>query len=281
MTDINSFLKSDVGYKTNPDLAKVIAVISGKGGVGKTTACANLALALAMSGLKIAVIDTDIGLRNLDIILGYSDRIYHNVIDVIDGTCSLSEALIPDKDVPNLVFLPASQIHEKGALKTKGFTRVIDALKPEYNYIFLDAPAGIGQGLKNLISVTDSAIVVVNPDKSSVLGADRVIGIFENHNIQVTDMIINRYNIESANKGDLLTIHKINEILGLNLLGVVPEDSSVTAALNSGIPLVKKQNTPAGKAFINISRRFLGKNVTLLYVFRDNFWSRMMGKIGF
>ncbi|MGM0608105.1 MAG: septum site-determining protein MinD [Candidatus Muiribacteriota bacterium] len=281
MKDINSILKSDVGYKTNPDLAKVIAVVSGKGGVGKTTVCANLGLTLAMNGLKVAVIDTDIGLRNLDISLGYSDRIYYNVIDVIEGNCSLSDALIPDKDVPNFVFLSASQIHEKGALKTKGFNRIIDALKPEYNYILLDAPAGIGQGLKNLTSVTDSAVVVVNPEKASVMGADRVIGIFENQNIHIGDMIINRYKPDLAKNGLIMDVAEINEILGLNLLGIIPEDKYVIYSANHGKPVAKMHSAISFKAFNNISKRFLGKNIPLLYVFRNNIISRFMGRIGF
>jgi septum site-determining protein MinD len=281
MRSVENILKSNVGYKSNPDLAKVIAVVSGKGGVGKSTITANLALALAMSGQKIAVIDTDIGLRNLDILYGYSDRIYNNIIDVIEGTCTLNDALIQDKDFSNLVFLPASQIHDKSSLKSKGFTRIIDALKPEYNYIFLDVPAGIGQGLKNIIPVTESAIIVVTPDKASVLGADRITGILETNNIVVSDMIVNKFNIDLLNKGGCLSINEINEILGLNLLGIVPDDISVLEAMNSGIPLVKRKNTPAGQAFINISKRFQGKTAPILYLFRENLISRIMGKIGF
>ncbi|MFW5781968.1 MAG: septum site-determining protein MinD, partial [Candidatus Muiribacteriaceae bacterium] len=184
-------------------------------------------------------------------------------------------------DFPNLVFLPASQIHEKNALRTKGFQRIIDALKPEYNYIFLDAPAGIGQGLKNIMPVTDSAVVVVTPDRSSVMGADRVIGILENNNISVSDMIVNRYNTSLVKNGIHMSILKINEVLGLNLLGIVPEDNLMVGGINNGVPVVKNRISLAGKAYQNISKRFLGKSVPLLFVFRDGIFSRLMGRMGF
>ncbi|PLX16923.1 MAG: septum site-determining protein MinD [Candidatus Muiribacterium halophilum] len=277
---MNDMLRSDIGYKTNPDLAKVVTVVSGKGGVGKSTISANLSLGLAMTGQKVVVIDADIGLRNLDIILGYSDRIFHNIIDVIEGECTLSDALIQDKDFPNLSFLPASQIHEKGSLKGKGFSKIIETLKVEYNYIIIDSPAGIGVGLKNLLPITDTALLVVNPDRTSVLDADRTIGVLDDNDVKTTDVVVNRFSIEKAQKEIFLSLDQIKDILGLNILGVVPEDDEISESVNTGLPVIKKSWAVSSKAFINIARRFTGKSIPLLYIFRPSFMKRLLGRIG-
>jgi len=278
---MNEMLRSDIGYKIDPDLAKVATVVSGKGGVGKTTVSANLSIGLAMAGQKVVVIDADIGLRNLDIVLGYSDRVFHNVIDVIEGDCALNDALIQDKDFPNLSFLPASQIHEKGSLKGKGFSKIIDSLKVEFNYIIIDAPAGIGIGLKNLLPVTDVALLVVNPDRISVLDADRTIGILDENNIRITDVIVNRFSIKKAQKGIFLNLDQIRDILGLNILGVVPEDDEISESVNTGLPVIKKSWSISSKSFLNIARRFTGKTLPLLYVFRNSPLKRFLGRFGF
>ena len=244
--------------------ARVIVITSGKGGVGKTTTTANIGAALADKGHKVLLIDTDIGLRNLDVVMGLENRIVYDLIDVIEGRCRVSQALIKDKRCPNLVLLPAAQIRDKNDVNTDQMKELIFSLKESFDYILIDCPAGIEQGFKNAIVAADEAIVVTTPEVSATRDADRIIGLLEAAGIKSPRLVVNRLRIDMVKDKNMLSVEDILDILAVKLLGVVPDDENVVISTNKGEPLVYKGDSLAAKAFKNIASRIEGVEVPLL-----------------
>ena len=244
--------------------ARVIVITSGKGGVGKTTTTANIGAALAEKGHKVLLIDTDIGLRNLDVVMGLENRIVYDLIDVIEGRCRVSQALIKDKRCPNLVLLPAAQIRDKNDVNTDQMKELIHSLKESFDYILIDCPAGIEQGFKNAIVAADEAIVVTTPEVSATRDADRIIGLLEAAGIKSPRLVVNRLRIDMVKDKNMLSVEDILDILAVKLLGVVPDDENVVISTNKGEPLVYKGDSLAAKAFKNIASRIEGVEVPLL-----------------
>ena len=244
--------------------ARVIVITSGKGGVGKTTTTANIGAALADKGHKVLLIDTDIGLRNLDVVMGLENRIVYDLIDVIEGRCRVSQALIKDKRCPNLVLLPAAQIRDKNDVNTDQMKELIHSLKESFDYILIDCPAGIEQGFKNAIAAADEAIVVTTPEVSATRDADRIIGLLEAAGIKSPRIVVNRLRIDMVKEKNMLSVEDILDILAVKLLGVVPDDENVVISTNKGEPLVYKGDSLAAKAFKNIASRIEGVEVPLL-----------------
>ena len=244
--------------------ARVIVITSGKGGVGKTTTTANIGAALADKGHKVLLIDTDIGLRNLDVVMGLENRIVYDLIDVIEGRCRVSQALIKDKRCPNLVLLPAAQIRDKNDVNTDQMKELIYSLKDSFDYILIDCPAGIEQGFKNAIVAADEAIVVTTPEVSATRDADRIIGLLEAAGIKSPRIVVNRLRIDMVKEKNMLSVEDILDILAVKLLGVVPDDETVVISTNKGEPLVYKGDSLAAKAFKNIASRIEGVEVPLL-----------------
>ena len=244
--------------------ARVIVITSGTGGVGKTTTTANIGAALADKGHKVLLIDTDIGLRNLDVVMGLENSIGYDLIDVIEGRCRVSQALIKDKRCPNLVLLPAAQIRDKNDVNTDQMKELIFSLKESFDYILIDCPAGIEQGFKNAIAAADEAIVVTTPEVSATRDADRIIGLLEAAGIKSPRIVVNRLRIDMVKEKNMLSVEDILDILAVKLLGVVPDDETVVISTNKGEPLVYKGDSLAAKAFKNIASRIEGVEVPLL-----------------
>ncbi|WP_181349716.1 septum site-determining protein MinD [Thalassobacillus sp. CUG 92003] len=247
-------------------MGEAIVITSGKGGVGKTTTSANLGTALALQDKKVCLIDTDIGLRNLDVIMGLENRIIYDIIDVIQERCKTQQALIKDKRFDCLHLLPAAQTSDKSDLTTDGMERIVDELKQDFDYIIIDCPAGIEQGFKNAVFGADQAIVVTTPEKSSVRDADRIIGLLEQENIEAPKLVINRIRNHMMQNGDMLDVDEIVSILSIDLLGIVIDDEAVIKASNHGEPVALKPDTKAALAYRNIARRILGESVPLLNI---------------
>ena len=244
--------------------AKVATVTSGKGGVGKTTTTANLAVALAMDGKKVVCIDGDIGLRNLDVILGLENRIVYDLVDVIEGRCRMRQAMIRDKRLPELYLIPAAQTRDKSAVSPSDMVRLCDDLRPEFDWILIDSPAGIERGFRNALAPSDMVIVVTNPEVSAVRDADRIIGLIEAEEKGPARLIINRVNPGLIKRGDMLTSDDVLELLAVELIGIVPEDENVVIGSNRGQPVAMDGKSKAGEAFRNISRRLNGENVAFI-----------------
>lgn len=244
---------------------RVIVVTSGKGGVGKTTTSANIGTALAKNGQKVVVVDTDIGLRNLDILMGLENRIVYNIIDVIEENCKLNQALVKDKKMPNLMLLPAAQTRDKSALKVEGMEKIVNSLKEDFDYIIIDSPAGIEQGFQNAIHSAQEAIIVTTPEMSAVRDADRIIGLLESKEEEITyRLLINRLRPNMVQANDMMGVDDVLEILSIKLLGVIPEDKDIITSTNKGDPIVNEEDSLAGKAFRNVARRIMGEEVPLL-----------------
>ncbi len=244
-------------------MSEVIVVTSGKGGVGKTTTAANIGTDLAMLGHKVAVVDTDIGLRNLDVVMGLENRIVYNLVDVIYGNCRLKQALIRDKRYSNLYLLPSAQTKDKTAVTPEQMIKLTEEMSNYFDYIILDCPAGIEQGFKNAIAGADRAIVVTTPEVSAIRDADRIIGLLEANDISQIELIINRIRPDMIQKGDMMSVDDVIEILAINLLGIIPDDQQIVIATNQGVPLSGK-NSPAEQGYINICRRITGEEVPFL-----------------
>lgn len=244
-------------------MGEAIVITSGKGGVGKTTTTANLGTSLALLDKKVCLIDTDIGLRNLDVVLGLENRIIYDIIDVVEKRCKISQALIKDKRFDCLYLLPAAQTSDKSALTPEGMIEIVEQLKTEYDYILIDCPAGIEQGFKNAVAGADKALVVTTPEKSSVRDADRIIGLLEQEDIDPPNLIINRIRNHMMKNGEMLDIDEIIQILSIDLIGIVADDDEVIKASNSGEPVAFQPNTRASIAYRNIARRILGESVPL------------------
>uniref|UniRef100_UPI0040564F62 septum site-determining protein MinD n=1 Tax=Agathobacter sp. TaxID=2021311 RepID=UPI0040564F62 len=244
-------------------MSEVIVITSGKGGVGKTTTTANVGTGLAMLNKKVVMIDTDIGLRNLDVVLGLENRIVYNLVDVIEGKCKLKQALIKHKKYPELCLLPSAQTRDKDSVTPEQMKELVDELRKDFDYVLLDCPAGIEQGFRNAIAGADRALVVTTPEVSAIRDADRIVGLLEANEMKKIDLIINRIRVDMVKRGDMLNVGDVCDILSINLIGVVPDDENVVIATNQGEPLVGK-DCLAGKTFENICKRVMGEEIPLM-----------------
>lgn len=257
-------------------MSEVIVVTSGKGGVGKTTTSANVGTGLAKLNKKVVLIDTDIGLRNLDVIMGLENRIVYNLVDVIEGNCRVKQALIKDKRYPNLQLLPSAQTRDKTSVTPEQMKKLTDELREEFDYIILDCPAGIEQGFKNAIAGADRALVVTTPEVSAIRDADRIIGLLEANEMKRTDLIVNRVRMDMVERGDMMSIDDVVEILAIDLIGAVPDDENIVISANNGEPLVGS-DTLAGQAYFNICKRIMGEDVPLLDLsHKSSIWAKIM-----
>ncbi|MCH5268135.1 MAG: septum site-determining protein MinD [Lachnospiraceae bacterium] len=244
-------------------MGEVIVITSGKGGVGKTTTTANVGSGLAMLGKKVVLIDTDIGLRNLDVVMGLENRIVYNLVDVVENNCRIKQALIKDKRYQNLYLLPSAQTKDKTAVTPEQMKKLADDLRDEFDYILMDCPAGIEQGFKNAIAGADRALVVTTPEVSAVRDADRIIGLLEANEIGSTHLVVNRLRTDMVKEGNMMSSDDVVEILAVDLIGVVPDDENIVISTNQGEPLVGKDSM-AGQAYMNICHRILGEDVPYL-----------------
>ncbi len=246
--------------------AKVVTVTSGKGGVGKTTTTANLGVALARMDKKVVVIDADIGLRNLDVVMGLENRIVYDLVDVIEGRCKLRQAMIKHKQFPELYLIPAAQTRDKSAVSPSDMIQLTDQLRNEFDFILIDSPAGIERGFRNAVAAADEVLIVTNPEVSAVRDADRIIGLLEAENKGPGQLILNRVKSDMVKKGEMLSADDVTDILAIRLIGIVPEDEGVIPASNSGNPVTLNENSRAGAAFRDIARRLMGENIPLVPV---------------
>ncbi len=244
-------------------MGEVIVITSGKGGVGKTTTTANIGTGLAALGYRVVMIDTDIGLRNLDVVMGLENRIVYDIVDAVTGSCRLKQALIKDKRFEDLYLLPASQTRDKTAINAEQMKDLGLRLREDFDYILVDCPAGIEGGFKNAIAGADKAIIVTTPEVSAVRDADRIVGLLEANDLQGPRLVINRIRPDMVKRGDMMDIGDMIEILAIELLGVVPEDELIVVSTNKGEPAVMDKGSRAGQAYRNISLRITGENVPL------------------
>ena len=244
-------------------MGEVIVVTSGKGGVGKTTTTANVGTGLAKLNKSVVLIDMDIGLRNLDVVMGLENRIVYNLVDVIEQKCKINQAFIKVKGFNNFYLLPCAQTRDKTSVTPEQMKALTDTLKEQFDYILLDCPAGIEQGFKNAIAGADRALVVTTPEVSAVRDADRIIGLLDANEIKKHDLIVNRLRVDMVERGDMMSANDVLEILSIDLIGIVPDDENIVIATNQGVPLVGDDSL-AGKAFMNICRRITGEEVEYL-----------------
>jgi septum site-determining protein MinD len=246
--------------------ARIITITSGKGGVGKTTATANLAVALAAMGKKVACIDADIGLRNLDVVMGLENRIVYDLVDVVEGRAKLRQAMIKDKRLKeDLYLVPAAQTRDKTAVSPSDMVRICTELRPLVDYILIDSPAGIERGFRNALAPADEVIIITNPEVSSVRDADRIIGLIEAEGKGPGRLVINRVKPDMVKRGDMLSPEDVIDILAIRLIGLVPEDEAILVSSNRGTPVaMTADESPAGRAFHNIGRRLLGEDVPFM-----------------
>src|SRR5512139_3744490 len=243
---------------------KVATITSGKGGVGKTTATANIGAALASASQSVVCIDGDIGLRNLDVVLGLENRIVYDLVDVIEGRCRLRQAMIRDKHLNDLYLIPAAQTRDKSAVSPSDMVRLCDELRPDHDWILIDSPAGIERGFRNAIAPADIVMVVTNPEVSAVRDADRIIGLVEAEEKGPARLVINRIKPEMERRGDMLAVEDVLELLAVELIGMIPEDENVLMGSNRGTPVALDGKSRAGQAFRNIARRLRGENVPFM-----------------
>ena len=236
-------------------MGKVIVVTSGKGGVGKTTSTANLGTALALLGKTVAVVDADVGLRNLDIVMGLESRIVYTSMDVIEKQCELSKALVKDRRVDGLMLLAASQKNNKDDIQPAQMKAICEKLRAAHDFVLVDSPAGIERGFSNASAGADEAIVVTTPDVSAIRDADRIIGLLQNERIEPINLILNRFSPELVGNGSMMDQADVLDILNIDLIGIVPEDSGVITSTNRGIPLVYEDTSPGSQAYMRIARR--------------------------
>lgn len=244
-------------------MSEVIVITSGKGGVGKTTTAANIGIGLAKLDKKVVLVDTDIGLRNLDVVIGLENRIVYNLVDVIEGNCRLKQALIRDKRYENLYLLPSAQTRDKTCITPEQMKKLCEDLEEEFEYILLDCPAGIEQGFKNAVAGARKAIVVTTPEVSAIRDADRIVGLLEANEITRIDLIVNRVRMDMVRRGDMMSIEDVTDILGIPILGAIPDDEEIVISTNQGEPLVGT-NAHAGQAYLNICKRVLGQEVPMM-----------------
>lgn len=257
-------------------MGEAIVVTSGKGGVGKTTTVANIGTGLAAEGYKVVLVDTDIGLRNLDVVMGLENRIVYDIVDVVHENCRLKQALIKDKRFEGLFLLPAAQTKDKTAVSLDQMKKLCSDLKEDFDYVIIDCPAGIEMGFANAIAGADRAIVVTTPEVSAVRDADRIIGLLEANGLEEPKLIINRIRPDMVKRGDMMDIEDMIEILAIDLLGVVPEDELIVVSTNKGEPAVLDKSSKAGQAYRNIALRITGEKVPLMHLESH---SGIMGKL--
>jgi len=245
-------------------MGEVFVITSGKGGVGKTTTTANIGTSLAMQGYRVVMVDADIGLRNLDVVMGLENRIVYDLVDVAHGRCRLRQALIRDRRFETLYLLPAAQTKDKTAVNPEQMKALCEEIKKECDYLLVDCPAGIEQGFKNAIAGADRAIVVTTPEVAAVRDADRIIGLLEASEIRNPLLIINRIRPKMVRTGDMLDVDDVIEHLAIELLGIVPDDESIIVSTNKGEPAVLNPHSKAGEAYRNISRRIAGEEVPFM-----------------
>ena len=262
---------------------RVIVITSGKGGVGKTTTTANLGTGLALLGRKVCLIDADIGLRNLDVVMGLENRIVYDLVDVVEGRCKLRNALIKDKRVETLFLLPAAQTREKDAVSPEQMKALCQQLLDEFefDYVLVDSPAGIEHGFRNAIAGAHDAIIVTTPEVAAVRDADRIIGMLEAHELRNPKLIINRIRPDMVRRGDMMDIEDIIEILAIELIGVVPDDQDVIVATNRGEPVIFDRRTRSGQAYHDIVRRIEGEDVPIAPVDQNGLVDRLKRLFGF
>ncbi|MGQ9568013.1 MAG: septum site-determining protein MinD [Anaerolineae bacterium] len=260
--------------------ARIVTITSGKGGVGKTTATANLGVALALLGKRVVTIDTDIGLRNLDVMLGLENRIVYDLVDVVEGRCRLHQAMIRDKRLPQLYLLPAAQTRDKTAIGPDDLVAVCENLRPDFDFLLIDSPAGIERGFQTAVAPADLVLVVTTPEVASVRDADRVIGLVEADGKGPAQLVINRIKHNLVRKGDMLSTSDVVDVLAVDLIGSVPEDVRILVAANRGRPVAFDQHSPAGAAFRNVARRLLGEEVPFLPLDKgEGFLGRLLGRM--
>ncbi len=266
---------------------RVIVITSGKGGVGKTTTNANIGTALARAGKKVVMIDTDLGLRNLDLLLGLENRIVYTIVDVVEGRCKLKQALVKDKKNPNLCLLAAAQTRDKSAVTEEQLKDICEELKKDFDFILVDCPAGIEQGFQNAVAGASEAIVVTTPEMSAVRDADRIIGLLEaKEEIKSYKLLINRVRPNLIKSNDMMSVEDVVEILSADLIGIIPEDTGIITSTNKGEPIVNDEKSLAGQAYKNVARRIIGEEVPFLNLEEDTsvlakvkkFFSGLMGK---
>lgn len=262
-------------------MSRAITITSGKGGVGKTTTTANLGTALAIHGQRVVVVDADIGLRNLDVVMGLENRIVYDLVDVVEGRCRLRQALIKDKRFPELFLLPAAQTRDKDAVSPDDMIALCTELKREFDFVIVDSPAGIEAGFRNAIAGADEVVIVTTPEISAVRDADRIVGLVEAHEKGHPRLIINRVRPDMVKRGDMMTKEDVVEILAIELIGLVPDDQAIITTTNRGEVAVMDRNSQAGRAFSNIARRLLGEDVPIqALTSNDNWWDRVIGALG-
>ncbi len=243
---------------------KAIVITSGKGGVGKTTTTANLGAALALAGNTVVLLDADIGLRNLDVVMGLENRIVYDLVNVVEGVCTYNKALIKDKRIDGLYLLPAAQIKDKDAIKPEQMKALVENIKEEFDFVLIDCPAGIEQGFLNAIIGADEAIIIVTPEVSSVRDADRVVGLLDkkgNIPLENMHMVVNRIRMDMVRKKEMLDVSDIEDLLRINVLGVIPDDESVIVSTNKGEPIVLSSKNSVAQAFHDMAGRVLGEDI--------------------
>ncbi len=262
-------------------MGEVIVITSGKGGVGKTTTTANIGTGLALAGKKVVLIDTDIGLRNLDVVMGLENRIVYDLVDVVEGVCRVKQALIKDKRYEGLYLLPAAQTRDKSAVSPEQMINLINELKSEFDYIIIDCPAGIEQGFKNAIAGANRAIVVTTPEVSAVRDADRIVGLLEANELRNPKLLINRVRVDMVKRGDMMSIDDIIDILAIDLIGVVPDDEKIVVSTNRGEPAVNDEKSLAGQAYRNVTKRIQGEDVPIMNLeSEDGFFFKVKKLLG-
>ncbi|MCL2170314.1 MAG: septum site-determining protein MinD [Defluviitaleaceae bacterium] len=257
-------------------MGQVIVITSGKGGVGKTTTTANISTGLASKGKNVVMIDADIGLRNLDVVMGLENRIVYDIVDVVEGKCRVKQALIKDKRYPDLYLLAAAQTKDKSAVNPEQMVKLCSQLVDEHDFVIIDCPAGIEQGFKNAIAGAHRAIVVANPEVSSVRDADRIVGLLQNAEIGEIQLVLNRLRPELTEKGDMLSLDDVVEILAIDVLGVVPDDETIIITANKGDTAVAETSSRAGAAYRNIVERILNPSVAIAEIeVKSGFMSKL------
>jgi septum site-determining protein MinD len=262
-------------------LGRIITITSGKGGVGKTTTTANIGAALAALGRSVVLIDADIGLRNLDIVLGLENRIVYDLVDIVEGTCKLRQAMIRDKRLNSLYLIPAAQTREKDAVSPQQMKTLCEELRRQFDFTLIDSPAGIEQGFRNSIAGADDVVVVTNPEVSSVRDADRIVGLVEASELPTPKLILNRLDPALVRRGDMMSVDDVTDILAIPLLGVVPNDETIVTSTNRGEPAALDLESRAGQAFRNIAARLNGDDVPFMVLEEpDGAWRKFLRSIG-
>lgn len=260
-------------------MGRVIVLTSGKGGVGKSTSTANLGTALAMLGKKVVLVDADVGLRNLDVIMGLEARVVYTSMDVIDGTCNIEKALVRDRRVKSLNLLAASQKNNKMDILPEQMKKICKELSEDFDYVLIDSPAGIEQGFQNAAVGAEEALIITTPEIAAVRDADRIIGLLQNMNIEKMNLVINRLSPQMVKAGNMMAPQDIIDILSIDLIGVVPEDSDVVVSTNRGLPLAYSHASYAGEAYNRIAQRLEGEDISIPDFKPENWFGQLMNKL--